>query len=381
MDFDFNVILVPITLILGVVWLLDKLWLKQHKRGGGLAGGVHSKESQAAQANLATKKHAYLTALAEHNLVPKDNSTVDVDNIDIDDAPMPVKQAHREYREAKRQASIATTANLPKQSKNENFLVRWAYDYFPVLAAVLIVRSFIVEPFNIPSSSMVPTLYTGDFVAVNKYAYGIRLPLTYNKVIDVGEPEHGDVVVFRYPQNPKIYYIKRIIGLPGDEVSFSQGKLSVNGQVVPSEPVSFTADEAMVDQLYTPVKGSDPSREWDLSPQDAVAVARNEEQGARYFQENLGEHRYLRRYLAPNLLGSEYSNFLQQPITHEGSWQVKVPEGNYFVMGDNSDRSEDGRYWGFVPDENLAGKAVYVWMHKKPGLSNLPTFSHNRSID
>ena len=124
---------------------------------------------------------------------------------------------------------------------------------------------------------MVPTLYTGDFVAVNKYAYGIRLPLTYNKVIDVGQPEHGDVVVFRYPENPKIYYIKRIIGLPGDTVSFNNGKLAVNGNVLPSEQVEFTADAALTDQLYTPVKGSDPSRQWDLSPEDAVVVAQTEE--------------------------------------------------------------------------------------------------------
>jgi len=375
MDFDFNLILVPVTLILGVIWLLDKLWRKQHKN----AKTGSSKEVQAAQDNLATKKSVYIAALSEHNMFNQSGDQ-DLESISVDDAPMPVKQAEREYREAKRQASIATSQKST-QSSNEHFLIRWAHDYFPVLAIVLVVRSFIVEPFNIPSSSMVPTLYTGDFVAVNKYAYGIRLPLTYNKVIDVGEPEHGDVVVFRYPENPKIYNIKRIIGLPGDEVSYNNGKLSVNGQQVPSEQVQFTADDALTNQLYTPVKGSDPSREWDLSPEDAVMVAQGEERGARYFQEQLGEHTYLRRYLAPNLSHAEYSKFLQQPIAYDSSWSVQVPEGNYFVMGDNSDRSEDGRYWGFVPDENLAGKAVYVWMHKKPGLANLPTFSHNRSID
>ncbi|WP_296404140.1 signal peptidase I [Psychrobacter sp.] len=325
------------------------------------------------------KKEAYLTALSEHNML-MNNSNQELDTIAIDDAPIPVKQAEREYREAKRHANIATTKKY-NTSSNEHFLIRWAHDYFPVLAVVLVVRSFIVEPFNIPSSSMVPTLYTGDFVAVNKYSYGIRLPLTYNKVINTGNPEHGDVVVFRFPEDPKIYYIKRIIGLPGDEVSYSNGKLSINGKQVPSEQVNFTADKTLTEQVYTPVKGSDPSRQWDLSPNDAIAMAQNEEQGAHYFQEKLGEHTYLRRYLEPSLLSNEYSKFLNQTISHDSSWSVKVPDNNYFVMGDNSDRSEDGRYWGFVPDENLAGKAVYVWMHKKPGLSNIPTFSHNRSID
>lgn len=375
MDFDFNLILVPVTLILGVIWLLDKLWLKQHKK----ARTGNSKELQAAQANLANKKSAYIQTLSEHNMF-HENSDQDLETINVIDAPMPVKQAEREYREAKRLAN-QSISQKPTQSSKEHFLIRWAHDYFPVLAIVLVVRSFIVEPFNIPSSSMVPTLYTGDFVAVNKYAYGIRLPLTYNKVINIGEPQHGDVVVFRYPENPKIYYIKRIIGLPGDEVSFNKGHLSVNGQPVPSDQVEFTADEALTNQLYTPVKSSDPSREWDLSPENAAMVAQSEESGARYFQEKLGEHTYLRRYLSPDLVRAEYSDFLQQPIEYDGSWSVKVPEGNYFVMGDNSDRSEDGRYWGYVPDENLAGKAVYVWMHKKPGLSNLPTFSHNRAID
>ena len=143
MDFDFNLILVPVTLILGAIWLLDKLVLKQ-KQSKGL----------------------------EKSTAP----------------------------------------------------VRWAYDFFPILAIVLVVRSFLIEPFNIPSSSMVPTLYTGDFIAVNKYAYGIRLPLVNTKVLDLGAPQHGDVVVFRYPENPKIYYIKRVIGVGGDTVSFNKGQ-------------------------------------------------------------------------------------------------------------------------------------------------------------
>lgn len=374
MDFDFNIILVPVTLILGLVWLLDKIWLKQHKR---TKAGI-SKEAEAAQAHLAVKKQAYIDTLSQHGMSPSSQDET-LDSMVVDDAPMPVKQAEREYREAKRQANLATMVEQ-SQSTKEHFLVRWAYDYFPVLAVVLIVRSFIVEPFNIPSSSMVPALYTGDFVAVNKYAYGVRLPLTYNKVIDNGSPEHGDVVVFRYPENPKIYYIKRVIGLPGDTVSFDSGNLYVNGEAVPTKKVDYTADSDLVERLYTPVKGSDPSREWDLSPQQAVQVAHNEENGASYYQEQLGNHTYLRRYLDDSLPHADYSNFLGGSVAYDSSWEVTVPEDSYFVMGDNSDRSEDGRFWGFVPDSHLAGKAVYVWMHKKPGL-NLPTFSYNRSID
>ncbi|WP_227429462.1 signal peptidase I [Psychrobacter sp. I-STPA6b] len=300
MDFDFNLILVPVTLILGVVWLLDKFVFKQHKN---------------------------------------------------------------------------------RDTKKENFLVGWAYDFFPVLAVVLIVRSFIIEPFNIPSSSMVPTLYTGDFVAVNKYAYGLRLPLTYTKFLDTGHPEHGDVAVFRYPENPKIYYIKRIIGLPGDVVSNHDGQLSVNGKVVATTKVNYQPDNALTEQLYSPEKDrANPNREWRLSPEDAKRQGQIEEQYASYYQQQLGQHTYLRRYLSAPVLSNDYSPFLQKSINHNSDWSVTVPQGEYFVLGDNSDRSADGRYWGFVPDANLAGKAVYIWMHKKPGL-NFPTFSRNGQID
>ena len=368
MDFDFNVILVPVTLILGVIWLLDKLWLKQHARGDN-----QSQEVKDAQANLARYQAGFEQSLAEHQITYDDIDTVSVDN-----APVAVKQAQREYRDAKRDMYVVQSQQQPSQ---ENFLVRWAYDFFPILAVVLIVRSFIIEPFNIPSSSMVPTLYTGDFVAVNKFDYGIRLPLTYTKVLDTGSPEHGDVAVFRYPNNPKIYYIKRIIGLPGDTVSYDNGQLSVNGEPIPNQRVDYHVDSALTDQLYTPTKDPNNSDVWRMSPEDAVAQAQAEERTARYYQEQLGAHTYLRRYLGSEFQYNAYSSFLQQKVTQEGSWSVQVPEGNYFVMGDNSDRSEDGRFWGFVPDANLAGKAVYIWMHKKPGLSNLPTFSRNGTID
>ncbi|MCK6157722.1 signal peptidase I [Moraxella osloensis] len=300
MDFDFNLILVPATLILGAIWLLDKLVLKQ-KQSKGL----------------------------EKSTAP----------------------------------------------------VRWAYDFFPILAIVLVVRSFLIEPFNIPSSSMVPTLYTGDFIAVNKYAYGIRLPLVNTKVLDLGAPQHGDVVVFRFPLNPKQYYIKRVIGVGGDTVSFNNGQLSVNGKAIPTTPANFTPDPKMTAQLYPPGKTETGEV---VTAEQAAQLGNQEELSAKYVQESpSSNHQHLVRYLGDKNW-FQYASFLQQAspqlMASQGQqWQLTVPKGHYFVMGDNRDRSADGRFWGFVPDENLAGKAVYVWMHKASGLS-LPTFNRNGAI-
>ncbi|WP_201587938.1 signal peptidase I [Psychrobacter jeotgali] len=300
MDFDFNLILVPLTLGLGLVWLIDKFALKQSKTQG---------------------------------------------------------------------------------RGKESLLVRWAYDFFPVLAVVLIVRSFLIEPFNIPSSSMVPTLYTGDFIAVNKYAYGVRLPLTYNKVLDTGSPEHGDVAVFRYPENPSIYYIKRVIGLPGDTVSYSQGQLAINDVPVKTESINFDANPELTAQLYAAGQIA-PGQV--ITESEAEQIGQQEENEAQYFRETQGDNQHLVRYVGETN-SSQYAPFLQQQspevVTSAGTeWRIKVPEEQYFVMGDNRDRSADGRFWGFVPDGNLAGKAVYIWMHKPPGL-NLPNFARNGSIE
>ncbi len=251
--------------------------------------------------------------------------------------------------------------------KNERSVIRNAYEFFPILAIVLIVRSFIIEPFNIPSPSMVPTLYTGDFIAVNKYDYGIRLPLIHKKVIDIGEPEHGDVAVFRYPKNPRMHYIKRVIGLPGDTVSYQKGILLVNGKPLERQPSDFVPLEELTKQIYKAGQESVVTGK-TLDKQTAPIEGMEEEENATYFQETQGKHTHLVRYL---------HDFTQDKDVNI-SWTV--PEEHYFFMGDNRDRSGDSRFWGFVPEENLVGKAVYIWTHKKPGFS-LPTFSRNGSID
>ncbi len=252
--------------------------------------------------------------------------------------------------------------------KNERILIANSYEFFPILAIVLFVRSFIIEPFNIPSPSMVPTLYTGDFIVVNKYDYGVRLPLINKKIINVGEPEHGDVAVFRYPKNPKMHYIKRVIALPGDTVSYQQGILAVNGKPLDRQPSDFIATEELTKQIYKAGQESVMVKGKILDKQSAITESIEEEQNANYYQETQGKHSHLVRYL----------HDFKQDKDLNVSWQV--PEGHYFFMGDNRDRSYDSRFWGFVPEENLVGKAVYVWTHKKPGF-NLPTFSRNGSID
>jgi signal peptidase I len=239
---------------------------------------------------------------------------------------------------------------------NENFIITWAYDFWPVLAVVMVLRSFLYEPFNIPSDSMVPTLETGDFILVNKFEYGVRLPIINSKIIDVGSPERGEVAVFRYPPQPSISYIKRIVGLPGDHIVYDHGQLSINGEKVTKTPIQFSREK---DSLDTPT--------------------------SIYHQETLGTHTFTMRELegvnvarqAPFLNYVDNGKYSAENGLY---WEVKVPEGHYFAMGDNRDQSADSRFWGFVPEENLTGRAFYIWMHKEPGF-NLPSFSRNGKID
>lgn len=267
MNFDFSLLLVAGTFVTGAGWLIDK-WFFAQEREARIASAA---------------------ALAEGTLSQEDQERIE---------------------------------KLP-------FWADISRSFFPVLAVVLVLRSFLVEPFQIPSGSMLPTLKIGDFILVNKYHYGLRLPVLNTKVVELNTPERGDVAVFKYPDQPSINYIKRVVGLPGDVVRYQGKKLYINGVEQPQTlkaklPPNILLDETLGEvehEIYV-----------DVSPNPRV----------------------------------------------EGEWIV--PAGQYFVMGDNRDNSNDSRIWGFVPDELLVGKAFAVWMHW-PTLLSIPDFSAVRSID
>ena len=211
-----------------------------------------------------------------------------------------------------------------------------------VLFIVLVIRSFIVEPFTIPSGSMLPTLQVHDFILVNKFSYGLRLPVTNTKIIPLGEPERGDVMVFKYPEDTGQNFIKRVVGLPGDRIAVRDNVLYFNGEAVPRE---------------------------------LVGRERNSQVWRREYVETLGEQ--------PHLIWQEgrvnpYSGDAMIPERTQGEWQV--PEGSYFVMGDNRDNSNDSRFWGVVSEDLVVGEAFLIWMHWDP-IFSWPSFSRNGAID
>jgi signal peptidase I len=211
----------------------------------------------------------------------------------------------------------------------------WTAGLFPVILAVFVLRSFLFEPFKIPSGSMIPTLLVGDLILVNKFTYGLRLPVLNTRLTEGTPPKRGDVMVFRYPPKPSLDYIKRVVGVPGDEVAYLNKKLTVNGQPVPEARVS------------------------DYFDRDAMRYFKQ-------FQEQLGDktHRLLNDDERPAFVpGVEEFPFKQNCRYSVEGVVCKVPEGHYFMMGDNRDNSLDSRYWGFVPDKNIVGKAFLIWMN------------------
>lgn len=197
-----------------------------------------------------------------------------------------------------------------------NRVIEFSRSFFPLLFGVLIIRSFLFEPFRIPSGSLEPTLLVGDFLVVNKFAYGLRLPVWEKKIVSISEPKRGDIVVFRWPPNPKYDFIKRVIGVPGDVISYHHKILTINGKEAKQDFVQYTVDESSMHPVAE-------------------------------YQEKLGKvtHKIFRRSDVP---GADF--------------EVTVPPHQYFVMGDNRDDSADSRYWGFVHDDYLRGKAVFTWL-------------------
>ncbi|GJM12439.1 MAG: signal peptidase I [Pseudohongiella sp.] len=278
MDIDFSLVLVCLVGASGALWLLDSLWIKKGR----------------------------LAAIADY-----------------------------EATQAKGQSEEKVAHDIAGLSQ-EPLLIEYAKSFFPVLLIVLVLRSFLVEPFQIPTGSMIPTLEVGDFILVNKYAYGVRLPVIGTKLVDVADPERGDVMVF-IPPHVNSYYIKRVIGLPGDTIRYEDKRLYVNGELIDEEYV----EDIMIDT-------------------------------------NLGD--------LPGTLHLETINGVEHATQHitavtrqraRTTWVI--PNGHYFMMGDNRDNSSDSREWGAVPEEDIVGRALAIWMHKDPGL-NLPTFARNQRI-
>lgn len=204
------------------------------------------------------------------------------------------------------------------EDAKEPLLIEYSKAFFPVILVVFLLRSFVVEPFRIPSGSMLPTLYIGDFILVNKFIYGIRLPIIDDKIIDISEPKRGDVMVFRFPHNVSIDYIKRVVGLPGDQIEYKNKTLYINGKEMPQT-------------------------------KDGNAVLKD-----------IGN---LRPTISDytEILGKEKHDILRDSERPNTDMKFSVPPGHYFVMGDNRDYSNDSRYWGFVPERDIIGKAFFIW--------------------
>jgi len=290
MSWNFALILFVLLVLTGVVWVMDVGWMRPARR----------RRMEAAAAEFDRERAPHLRTV---------------------EGPQATAQ-HREQ-------AVAAAGKMP-------WWVEYSVSFFPVILFVFVLRSFVVEPFRIPSGSMLPTLESGDLILVNKFSYGIRLPVANTKVLDLGSPERGDVMVFRYPPDPSIDFVKRVIGVPGDEVTYLNKRLYINGTEVPRERIGdyFEPDRASYSGEF--MESLDGRQHRILI--DTQSAQSNFPSNAAFAQRN---------YCA------------YQP----GGIQCRVPDGHYFVMGDNRDNSADSRYWGFVPDENIVGRAFLVWMN------------------
>lgn len=277
MDIDFSLVLVCLVAICGGIWLLDTLLVK--------GGRIRAAEAFAARASK--------------------------------DLRLTEEQVEQELERLSR----------------EPIVTEYAKSFFPVLLFVLTLRSFLFEPYQVPTGSMIPTIKIGDFILVNKFAYGLRLPVLGTKILDVGEPQRGEIMVF-IPPHVNQYFIKRVIGLPGDTIRYENQRLSVNGELVPEEFVSSVS----VDTGIGPLDGVLNSATYN---------------GVTHATQHI-----------PGVNSSR----------GRSSWIV--PAGHYFMIGDNRENSADSRVWGAVSEENIVGKAIAIWLHKDPGL-NLPSFENN----
>lgn len=291
---NFALILFVLSVVTGIAWVIDKLVMSPRR------------------ARVAT------AALAEFDVRMRKDPTVD------------------------QSAVLRERALLEDRLLAQPAWVEYTASFFPVLLAVFVLRSFVAEPFKIPSSSMRPTLEVGDFILVNKFIYGIRLPIIEKKIIPISEPQHGDVIVFRYPGDPSVDYIKRLVGLPGDVVEYRDKHLTVNGKPLPQTD----------DGSYGWLEG--------LRFEETRKLRETADAGGTPHTYSIAQNPAAPAVVLGNVRafpGRENCEYNERGFT------CRVPAGNYLMMGDNRDYSDDSRYWGFVPEENLRGRAFFIWFN------------------
>ncbi len=262
----------------------------------------------------------------------------------------------RQWRRAAAKSAGKDPAAMPEPGT-----VDYARSFFPVAVAVLLLRAFVFEPFRIPSDSMMPTLLDGDFIVVSKFSYGLRLPVTNSKILDTGGPKRGDVVVFRYPLDPSENYIKRAVGLPGDHVTVRDDRLIINDQVIPFKVTGNYSDGCYINMQLAEEHLGDHTHQALLCPEPLQVTP----------------------YPLPGCPRSDARGYVCGGTPPPGAEALEEPEvvtkvvpaGNYLMIGDNRDNSDDGRVWGFTPDANLVGKATYIWFNWDPERSGGPIWS------